>query len=56
MVGNEESILVSEIKSMSTLLCNISTTESNLYLRELMLSLAIINLLGFFDLMFSVFE
>ena len=41
---------------MSTLLCNISTSESNLYLRELMLSCAIINLLGFFDLMFSIFE
>ena len=41
---------------MSTLLCNISTSESNLYLRELMLSCAIIILLGFFDLMFSIFE
>ena len=41
---------------MSTLLRNISTSESNLYLRELMLSCAIINLLGFFDLMFSIFE
>ena len=40
---------------MSTLLRNISTSESNLYLRELMLSCAIINLLGFFDLMFSIF-
>ena len=40
---------------MSRLLRNISTSESNLYLRELMLSCAIINLLGFFDLMFSIF-
>ena len=40
---------------MSTLLRNISTSESNLYLRELMLSCAIINLLVFFDLMFSIF-
>ena len=40
---------------MSTLLCNISRSESNLYLRELMLSCGIINLLGFFDLMFSIF-
>ena len=39
---------------MSTLLRNISTSESNLYLREL--SCAIINLLGFFDLMFSISE
>ena len=41
---------------MSTLLCNISTSESNLYRRQLMLSCAIIILLGFFDLMFSIFE
>ena len=55
-VGNKESILVSEIRIMSTLLCNFSTSESNLNLRELMLSCATINLLGFFDLMFSIFE
>ena len=55
-VGNEESILVSEIKSMAPLLCNISKSESNLFRRELMLTSAIINLLGFFDLLFSIFE
>ena len=54
--GNEGSILVSEIKRISTLLCNISTIESNLLRSELMIRFAIINLLGFFNLKFSMFE
>ena len=41
---------------MPTLLCNISTCVSLFYPRELMLSCAIINVLGFFDLMFSIFK
>ena len=41
---------------MSTLLCNIFTSESNLFHRKLMLSCAIINLIGFFDLMCSMFN
>ena len=41
---------------MAPLLCNISKSESNLFRRELMLTSAIINLLGFFDLLFSIFE
>ena len=41
---------------MSILLCNISTNESNSYFREFILGYAIINLVGFFDLMFSIFE
>lgn len=56
VVGNVESILVSEITSMSTLLCNISTSKSNLFVRKIILSCAIIILFGFFDLIFSIFQ
>ena len=38
---------------MPTLLCNIYTCISLFYPRELMLSCAIINVLGFFDLSFQ---
>ena len=41
---------------MPMLLCNISTGESNLLHRELMLSCTIMSLFGFFDLMFPIFE
>ena len=47
---------MSTLPAMLTLLPNISTSESNLFRRELMLRCAIINLLGFFYLMFSMFE
>ena len=53
---NEELILVSEIKSMSTIRYHIFTSESNLFRKELMLSCIIINLLGFFDVTFSIYE
>ena len=56
VVGNVESILVSEITSMSTLLCKISTSKSNLFVRKIILSCAIIILFGFFDLIFSIFQ
>ena len=48
--------LVPEIKSMSKLVSNISASEPNLFCVKLMLNHAIINLLGFFDLMFSMFK
>ena len=41
---------------MSMLLCNISTSKTNLFCREMMLSCINTNVLGLFDLMFSLFQ